>query len=114
MGRRPILQYLRHQKLPSNTLDAKRVKKRAAHYQWYNSRLFRRTEGKREGEQTFRIVPKPDDRDELILTQHKALGHIGEKRLYSALSATYWWYGMTLDINRVLSGCKRGDRKSVV
>ena len=101
-----ILQYLRHQKLPAHASDSKRVRRRAAHYHWYNSRLFRRIHGKREGEQTFRIIPKPDERDDLILTQHKALGHIGEKRLYSALSTTYWWYGMTLDINRVLSGCK--------
>jgi hypothetical protein len=34
------------------------------------------------------------------------LGHVGEKRTIAACAATYWWHGMTVDIRRVLSGCK--------
>jgi transposase InsO family protein len=51
-------------------------------------------------------VPRPAGRDALITQTHEGLGHLGEKRTIAALSGTYWWYGLTVDVRRVLSGCK--------
>ena len=102
----PVLAYLRHLQLPSLDSEQRRVKRRATHYQWYNNRLFRTLPGQRENEKSYRLIPRQEERDLIVLEKHKALGHLGEKRLYAALASSYWWYGMTVDISRVLSGCK--------
>jgi transposase InsO family protein len=104
-----VVSYLQHKILPSSPTDAKRVMRRAKAYRFYNNRLAKVIE--KPGEPlSYRTVPKPEARDRIILESHQDLGHLGEKRSISALSATYWWYGMTVDIKRIISGCKQCQR----
>ena len=83
-----------------------RVVRRAKSYVWFNNRLYRVLRDEYTRQVTHRMVPEPSKRDQLILDCHVALGHLGEKRTIAAMAQTYWWYGMTVDIRRVLSGCK--------
>jgi transposase InsO family protein len=104
-----LVQYLRQKELPASAEDSKRVLRRAKAYRFYNGRFFKVID--RSGEPlSYRLVPEPHLRDALILDAHENLGHLGEKRSISAISATYWWYGMTLDIKRVIAGCKQCQR----
>jgi hypothetical protein len=104
-----VVSHLRHKILPSSPTDAKRVMRRAKAYRFYNNRLAEVIENPDEL-LSYRTVPKPEARDRIILESHQDLGHLGEKRSISALSATYWWYGMTVDIKRIISGCKHCQR----
>jgi hypothetical protein len=83
-----------------------RVKRRAKGYRWFNNRLFKVMEDRDNQALTYRMVPCPSDRDQLVLDNHVELGHLGKKRTIAALAYAYWWYGMTVDVKRVLSGCK--------
>lgn len=98
-----LLQYLR---TGASMHYSRRVARRAKSYMWFNNRLHRIVADAYTGEVTYRQVPEPATRDGLVLDCHIGLGHIGEKRTIAAMAQTYWWYGMTLDIRRVLSGCK--------
>jgi RNase H-like domain found in reverse transcriptase/Reverse transcriptase (RNA-dependent DNA polymerase)/Integrase zinc binding domain/PHD-finger/Integrase core domain/C-5 cytosine-specific DNA methylase len=91
---------------PGTPMADRRVVRRAKHYVWFNNRLHRIVADRYTGHTTFRQVPEPHQRDALILETHVGLGHLGEKRTIAAMAMTYWWYGMTVDIKRVLSGCK--------
>ena len=104
-----VVTYLQDGTLPSDQSEARRVVRRSKLYRWFNNRLYRvvTTQGEPN---TYRIIPNPAERDRIILDAHTDLGHLGEKRCISAMSATYWWYGMTLDIKRVISGCKTCKR----
>jgi transposase InsO family protein len=104
-----VITFLQHKVLPASSIDSKRVMRRAKAYRFFNNRLFKVIE--KQGEPlSYRSVPKPDARDRIILESHQDLGHLGKKRSISALSATYWWYGMTVDIKRIISGCKQCQR----
>jgi transposase InsO family protein len=103
------IDFLKLDQQPADPHEFKRVARRAKAYMWFNNRLFKAIS--EPGEPiTFRTVPPPTQRDELILKIHTELGHIGEKRCIAAMSATYWCYGMTLDIKMVLAGCKECRR----
>ena len=85
---------------------SKRVLRRAKSYVYFNNRLYRTLADTYTGQVVHRQVPEPHARDQLILDCHVSLGHLGEKRTIAAMTQTYWWYGITVDIRRVLSGCK--------
>jgi hypothetical protein len=52
------------------------------------------------------MIPPPSERDSTINRIHINLGHLGKKRTIYSMSSAFWWYGMTLDIKRVIAGCK--------
>jgi hypothetical protein len=97
---------VRDQHMPADPVQATRARKRALLFRWFNNRLFKVVVDKLTKNPSYRVVPPPQDRDQLIRVTHKQLGHVGEKRTIAALATTYWWHGMTVDIRRVLSGCK--------
>ena len=101
----PVLHYLQSGVKPSDPAAA-RIVRRAKAYSWFNNRLFRSVTDRYTGQVAYRQVPEPKLRDALIADLHVALGHLGEKRMMSAVSQAYWWYGMTVDVKRVLAGCK--------
>jgi transposase InsO family protein len=104
-----VIRYLKDDEVPSNPEDFKRVARRARAYRWFNNRLHKVI--REPGEPiTYRTIPPSSERDQLILKTHTELGHIGEKRCIAAMSGPYWWYGMTLDIKRVVAGCKECQR----
>jgi hypothetical protein len=100
------MDFLHFGTLPADSHGQHRVKRRAKGYRWFNNRLFKVMQDRDHQALTYRMVPRPDDRDQLVLDNHVELGHLGEKRTIAALAYTYWWYGMTVDVKRVLSGCK--------
>jgi hypothetical protein len=101
-----VMDFLHFGTLPTDSHGQHRVKRRAKGYRWFNNRLFKVIEDRDNHALTYRMVPRPNDRDQLVLDNHVELGHLGEKRTIAALAYTYWWYGMTVDVKRVLSGCK--------
>jgi len=102
-GDEPVMAYLQnHNSYPVS----RRIQRRAKSYVWFNDRLHCVLRDKYTSQTTFRQVPPPSVRDQIILNAHQNLGHVGEKRTIFALSTAYWWYGMTVDVKRVLSGCK--------
>ena len=104
------LAFLQQQTLPHNNVAAARVRKRALLFRWFNNRLFKVVHNKDSGNPEYRIVPEPKDREHLVMTMHKDLGHVGEKRTIAAMAQIYWWYGMTLDVRRLVSTCSFCDR----
>ena len=104
------LAFLRQGVVPADRAQASRVRKRAMLFRWFNNRLFKVVQDRATGNAAFRIVPEPGDRDELIMTMHRELGHVGEKRTIAAISEIYWWYGMTIDVRRIVSTCIVCDR----
>jgi hypothetical protein len=98
-----VLEFLRK---PGTHNAERRVVRRAQSYAWFNNRLYRAVADKYSGQVSYRQVPAPHARDQIILDCHVALGHMGEKRTIAAVAMTYWWYSMTNDVKRVLSGCK--------
>ena len=68
--------------------------------------LHRYIKGKHSNQLALRHVPKSEERDDIILRLHYALGHVGEKHTIDAVSQVYWWHGYTMDVKRVLSTCK--------
>ena len=80
--------------------------RRAKSYIWFNNRLYRILHDSYTGQVVYRQVPEPHMRDQLIIDCHVSLGHVGEKRTIAAMAQTYWWHGITVDVRRVLSGCK--------
>jgi hypothetical protein len=107
------LRLIQEHLLPADPENAKRSRKRALHYRWFNNRLFKLTKDHLTMAPEYRLVPPPRDRDSIIIQTHNNLGHIGEKRTTAAMSSTYWWHGMTQDIKRVVSGCKVCKRVGV-
>jgi len=102
--------YLRTGWLPENSAEANRVRKRQRLYRWRNDVLHRFVVDRRTGEPTLRLVPEPSQREALIMAVHSELGHVGEKRTIDALKQLYWWYGLTIDVKRMLSTCKECKR----
>jgi Integrase core domain. len=104
------LTFLKSGVLPIDRSAAARVRKRVLLFRWFNNRLFKVVKDQGTGNLAHRIVPEPKERDELILTMHKDLGHVGEKRTIAAMSQVYWWHGMTVDVRRLVSTCSLCDR----
>jgi site-specific DNA-cytosine methylase len=100
-----VLSFLKDGKLPADKGAIRRVSMRAQAYRWFNNRLYKIMTAKGEPV-SYRLIPSPTDRDSTIMRIHTELGHLGEKRTISAMTQGFWWYGMTVDIKRVIAGCK--------
>jgi site-specific DNA-cytosine methylase len=100
-----VISFLRDGILPNDKESVRRISRRSQAYRWYNNRLYKVVTAKGEP-LSYALIPPPAERDNIIDRIHTDLGHMGEKRTISAMSATFWWYGMTVDIKRVIAGCK--------
>ena len=85
--------------------DYKRGKKRAQSYTLTGTALRRRMP-----DATLRVVPAPDERRGVIEACHRQLGHFGQRRTLALVQLGYWWYGMALDVRRVVAECKYCDQ----
>ena len=106
------MRFLTDKVLPDDPAARPRVLRRAGRYFWAGGRLFRLNKNK-AGLAYYRIVPRPEEREALVRDVHIGLGHVGQKRTIAAISATYWWNGLNLDVCRVLSACKLCNRVNV-
>jgi hypothetical protein len=107
------LNFIKEQRLPTNTSEINRVRKRGLLFRRFKNCLFKIVKDRLTGNPVHRIVPQPKDRETLIMAMHKQLGHVGEKRTIADMSNVYWWRGMTIDIRRMLSACKTCRRVGV-
>jgi transposase InsO family protein len=107
------IEFIKNHRQPNDPSESTRVRKRALLFRWFNNRLFKVVKDRLTGNPVYRLVPPPKDRDSLIMTMHKQLGHVGEKRTIAAMSNIYWWHGMTVDIRRMLSTCNTCRRVGV-
>ncbi len=57
-----------------------------------------------------RIVPHPAQRGHIMQHAHEELGHFGVKGTYNLLLGKYWWRGMHIDVQQLVSRCMVCDR----
>jgi len=101
----PALSTLRSEQ-PSPQLteaEQKRVRHRLRLYGWdpQHQQLLRRME-----DGSTRIVPSPEQRQQLIQQQHEQCGHFGIRRTAALLGSKYWWRGLLADTAAVVKRCQ--------
>ena len=57
-----------------------------------------------------KVVPEPQQRDNLVREIHDLTGHWGEKRTVHLLKRTYWWAGMYKTVEDGVASCPQCDR----
>ena len=102
----PTITVLQGGAWPAGAAEASRVRKRIKQFRWISGQLHRFVPVKGYDHMKLRLVPLPAARDQVILNLHTELGHIGRRRTAEAVASAYWWHGMTVDVNRMLSTCK--------
>lgn len=85
--------------------DRCRISKRMQLYSWQHGKLWRTL-----ADGTARQVPEPQQREQVVRDCHNLTGHFGARRTTSMLASAYWWYGMTRDVQGVISRCSLCDR----
>jgi hypothetical protein len=58
-----------------------------------------------EADGSTRVVPRPDQRVNLICHAHQDVGHYGVRKTYSLLEPTYWWSGMMNEVKEEVAAC---------
>jgi len=77
-------------------VEVRRARKRVLNYYWQDQSLyFKRL-----------LVPRPEDRMELVIQMHKDLGHYGEERTLAEISRRYFWHNRTKDVKIVVKVCQ--------
>jgi hypothetical protein len=96
------LDYIRLNKYPDNMSQEKRrhMRKRAETYIWFRDKVYHTMA---DGNQ--REVPPPEDRRDIITSNHEDTGHFGVIRTTNRIGLKYWWKGRRADVERVLSVC---------
>ena len=56
------------------------------------------------------MVPRPDQRAQLVRQVHEELGHFGVRRTHSMLRNQYWWVGMHREVAAYVGRCEVCDR----
>ena len=100
---REMMDYLWHGYVPSEAAAANRVRQRARRYRWIKDGEGQLLRVMPDG--TSRVVPAPDEREELVKRVHEGLGHYGVKRTRRLVMLAFWWSGMEDDVVRVLKAC---------
>jgi hypothetical protein len=77
--------------------ESKRVRKKVPNYCIRSERLY------------FRdlYVPKPEERNPLVIQIHDDLGHAGEERTLAEVCRRYFWHHQTRDVRTVVKTCPR-------
>jgi hypothetical protein len=98
----PTLYYLKHETLPQNFLEKRRVKLRAKTYTWDGETL--RTKPNTRYPQG-RIVPSYERRKELLEWAHNGTNHMGPLKLEKLIQETNWWYRLMADCENLCWQC---------
>lgn len=104
----PVLEYLQASRRHSPGITAKerdRIWHRSKGYRFDNGVLY-----KRMAAGTEKVVPRPEQRANLIRRVHQDVGHYGVKKTYSLLEPTYWWVGMFNQVQYEVAACTACDR----
>ena len=89
----------------SSAAEQRRAARRAQYYTMQNDLLFRRMH-----DGSVRIVPKPDQRAEIVRQIHEDNGHYGAARTAHLVTSMYWWYGVAAQVRHHCSHCAVCDR----
>ena len=80
---------------------------------WHRAQSYHLKKGvlrKRLADGATKIVPRPEQRANLIRRVHQDVGHYGVLKTYSMLSPTYWWVGMYGQVQHEVAACTVCDR----
>ena len=105
----PTLTALQQGQIPAalSPQERDRVQQRLKLYRWdqQHQQLYRLLPS---GEQ--KVVPKPEQREQLVSSHHKQCGHFGVRRTAALLQTKYWWHGMLADTAAGLKQCQHCSR----
>jgi hypothetical protein len=78
-------------------VEARRARKRVLNYHWQDQSFY------------FKglLVPRPEDRIELVIRMHKDLGHSGKKRTLAEICRRYFWHNRIEDVKIVVKVCQQ-------
>ena len=98
----PVMNLLRTGMKPEGITarELDRVVKRARSYTWQGDTLYRRL---LDG--THKVCPIPEQRPDIVRTQHQATGHYGARRTSNLLAQGFWWHGMSADAANHVRQC---------
>ena len=99
---RVALTYLRDRVEPSNPTEARRVQRRALFYFFGGQGKLSRV----MPDGSNRTVPRPPERLAIVKETHQRCGHFGQKRTRSLLLSSFWWVGMSRDVEHVVKSCQ--------
>ena len=102
-----VLHRMQHGDFPpgSSSKERDRIAHRIARFHWKNGLVFRRWPNR-----TRKVVPRPDQRAQLVRQVHEELGHFGIRRTHSMLRNQYWWVGMHQEVAAYVGRCEVCDR----
>ena len=102
-----VLHRMQHGDFPPGSISKERdrIAHRIARFYWENGLVFRRWPNG-----TRKVVPRPDQRAQLVRQVHEELGHFGVRRTHSMLRNQYWWVGMYQEVAAYVGRCEVCDR----
>ena len=102
-----VLHRMQHGDFPpgSTSKERDRIAHRIARFHWENRLVFGRWPNG-----TRKVVPRPDQRAQLVKQVHEELGHFGVRCTDSMLRNQYWWVGMHQEVAAYMGRCEVCDR----
>jgi hypothetical protein len=82
-----------------------RVQRRVRAYRWQAEELQRRMP-----DGSWKVVPKPADREGIIQRVHDITGHYGVQRTAQMVLTSHWWRSLHADVADVCRRCQVCDR----
>ena len=100
---KPVLHLLKTHKYQQELtpLNKVRVYRRAKGFRWLSHNLFK---VQHNGSQLL-LVPPPSERQELVRSVHRDMGHFGIHRILDRMRRNYWWKGMDATATQVVKAC---------
>ena len=98
---KPVLHLLKTHKYQQELtpLNKDRVYRRAKGFRWLSHNLFKvQHNGSR-----LLLVPPPSERQELVRSVHRDMGHFGIHRILDRMRRNYWWKGMDATATQVVN-----------
>jgi hypothetical protein len=102
-----VLHCLQHGEFLPNILpqEKDRIAHRMVRFHWEGGLIFYRWP-----DGTRKVVPRPDQRLQLIQQVHEELSHFGVRHTHSMLRGLYWWIGMQQEVETYVGRYEVCDR----
>ena len=100
-----ILTHKYHDGLSAKTRD--RIYRRAKSYRWMGDGVMRLSQGG-----AIVVVPRPADRQEIVVATYQGMGHFGVQRVLDRLQKNFWWRNMGDLVVRVIQACHACEGQS--
>lgn len=101
------LTFLRTNTMPAGIKyhEIARIRRRARFYLWNNDKLMRKLP-----DGSWREVPEPQVRQQLVSEIHVSTGHFGARRTAHLVRQRFWWVGLVDTVRAVVKQCHTCDR----